>query len=208
MAKDTLEPAAESADKDETHLTPRAKAKAERRGEILAAATKLMARHGFRGVRLDDIGAAVGVSGPAMYRHFSSKEDLLWEMLADISERLLAAGQAVVAAEPDPQRCLEGLIDVQVEFVVTEPDLISVQYRDLGVLPDIQRRRIRSLQRDYLQLWMEALAALRPDFDEVDVRIHVHAVIGLLNSSPRAPRAPRDTLRRTLTTMALAAISS
>lgn len=209
MVKDTLGSEERPVDDDaEARLTPRAKAKAERRSEILNAATKLMARDGFRGVRLDDIGAAVGVSGPAMYRHFSSKEDLLWEMLVDISERLLTAGHAVVAAEPDARRQLEGLIEVQVNFVVTEPDLISVQYRDLGALPDVNRRKIRSLQREYVELWIAALSALHPEFDEVEARIHVHGVIGLLNSSPRAPRAPRDDLRRILTKMALSAIEA
>lgn len=192
----------------EVRLTPRAKAKAERRREILEAATKLIARHGFRGVRLDDIGAAVGVSGPAMYRHFASKEDLLWEMLLDISERLLTAGHEVCKTEADARRRVEGLIGVQVDFVVTEPDLISVQYRDLGALPDTQRRKIRSLQREYVELWIDALSELHPEYDEVEVRIHVHGVIGLLNSSPRAPRAPRDSLRRTLTKMALSAMDA
>ena len=192
---------------DEIRLTPRARAKAERREEILTAASKLMSKHGFRGVRLDDIGQAVGVSGPAMYRHFSSKEDLLMEMLTDISERLHAAAEAVVSSESDPGARLDGLIAVHVDFVITEPDLISVQYRDLEVLPETARRKVRSLQRHYLDIWTKALQRLYPALDDTSARIRVSGGIGLLNSSPRFPRAPREYLRHLLTAMVRAALT-
>lgn len=64
-----------------------------RRAEILEAAADLFAARGFHGVSIEDIGAAVGVSGPALYRHFSGKEALLTEMLLDISERLREQGR-------------------------------------------------------------------------------------------------------------------
>lgn len=193
---------------DEVRLTPRARAKAERREEILSAASKLMAKHGFRGVRLDDIGQAVGVSGPAMYRHFASKEDLLVEMLTDISERLFAAAESVIATDSDPQAQLDGLIAVHVDFVVTEPDLISVQYRDLEVLPETGRRKVRSLQRQYLDIWTKALQGSNPSLDDTSARIRVSGAIGLLNSSPRFPRAPREYLRRLLTAMVRSALTA
>lgn len=193
---------------DEIRLTPRARAKAERREEILSAASKLMSKHGFRGVRLDDIGQAVGVSGPAMYRHFSSKEDLLTEMLTDISERLHAAAEAVVAAETDPAARLDGLIAVHVDFVTTEPDLMSVQYRDLEMLPESARRKVRSLQRQYLDIWTTALQGHSPALDDTSARIRVSGAIGLLNSSPRFPRAPREYLRHLLTSMVRAALTA
>ena len=72
--------------------------KPSRRDQILTAAAELFARHGFHGVGIDDIGAAVGISGPALYRHFRSKDAMLGEMLTSISERLLDGGQARVDA--------------------------------------------------------------------------------------------------------------
>ncbi|MGH3950933.1 MAG: helix-turn-helix domain-containing protein, partial [Pseudonocardiaceae bacterium] len=58
-----------------------AQGKPSRREQILAAAAELFAQHGFHGVGIDDIGAAVGISGPALYRHFRSKDAMLGEML-------------------------------------------------------------------------------------------------------------------------------
>ncbi|WP_067853308.1 TetR/AcrR family transcriptional regulator [Nocardia shimofusensis] len=75
--------------------TRREQLKAERRRQLLDAGARLIADRGFLGVRLDDLGAAVGISGPAVYRHFASKEALLVELLVGISRRLLAGGRAV-----------------------------------------------------------------------------------------------------------------
>ena len=63
-----------------------------RRDEILRAAAQLFAERGSRAVGVDDVGAAVGVTGPAIYRHFASKDAMLAEMLVRISETLLAGG--------------------------------------------------------------------------------------------------------------------
>jgi AcrR family transcriptional regulator len=71
---------------------------ASRREQILAVAAELFAQRGFHGVSIADLGAAVGVSGPALYRHFPGKEALLAEMLVGISEHLLAGGKERVAA--------------------------------------------------------------------------------------------------------------
>lgn len=78
--------------------TSRDRAKAERRAALLAAAARLFAERGFDGVTLEDIGAAVGVSGPAVYRHVAGKQALLGAILVDVSERLLAGGRAATDA--------------------------------------------------------------------------------------------------------------
>ncbi len=51
----------------------RSRAKSDRRSQLIAAAERLIAENGYLAVRLEDIGAAAGVSGPAIYRHFPNK---------------------------------------------------------------------------------------------------------------------------------------
>ena len=189
-------------------VTARSRAKAERRTEILAAAARLMARRGFHAVRLDDIGAEVGISGPGMYRHFRNKEDVLAEMLLDISRRLEAGGAAVEQRGGTLEELLDGLIAVHVDFVVTEPDLISVQFRDLGTLAPEPRNQVRALQRGYAERWVTVLCRLRPDLEVPFARARVHAVFGLLNSSPRLPTLETPVMRELLTTMAHAALGA
>src|SRR4051812_49754568 len=88
-----------------------------RREQILRAAAQLFAQRGSRNVGVDDIGAAVGVTGPAIYRHFAGKDAMLAEMLVRISERLLAGGtERGAAAGGDPAEQLRALVDFPVGF--------------------------------------------------------------------------------------------
>ena len=119
--------------------TRRSRAKSDRRSQLIAAAERLVAERGYLAVRLEDIGAAAGVSGPAIYRHFPNKEALLVELLVGISTRLLAGARDVVARADDPVSALDGLIDFHLDFALGESDLIRIQDRDLGHLPRIRQ---------------------------------------------------------------------
>src|SRR5688500_18805028 len=115
-----------------------------RREQILRAAAQLFAERGSRAVGVDDVGAAVGVTGPAIYRHFASKDAMLAEMLLRISERLLAGGseRAAAVGVEDPAAQLRALIAFHVDFALDNPALITVQDRDLGSLVDIDAAQV------------------------------------------------------------------
>lgn len=165
---------------------PRVPVTTSRREQILSEAARLFARHGFHGVSIDGIGAAVGVSGPALYRHFPSKEGLLAEMLVGISEHLLGGGQERAAEHADPVALLDALIAFHTDFALRQPELITVQDRDLANLPEPARRRVRGLQRAYVEIWVDALrrAGLAPGVEAA--RVGAHAAFGLMNSTPRS----------------------
>lgn len=184
--------------------SPAAPSGGSRREQILAVAAQLFARHGFHGVSIADLGAAVGVSGPALYRHFPGKEALLAELLVGISEHLLAGGQARAAAATDPYEALAALVDFQADFAQREPELIVVQDRDLANLPAAARRQVRRLQRTYVEIWVQALQRAHPGLPITAARTAAHGAFGLLNSTPHAGRTPEAAalLRR----MALAAL--
>ena len=178
-----------------------------RREQILRAAAQLFAERGARAVGVDDVGAAVGVTGPAIYRHFASKDAMLAEMLLRISERLLAGGSEQVAgAGADPTAQLRALIDFQVDFALDNPALITVQDKDLGSLPEADAAQVRRLQRRYVEVWVTVLARLHPAADAATCRARAHAVFGLINSTPHsAGRLARPAMAGLLTRMAEAA---
>src|SRR6478736_5615993 len=155
--------------------TPRSRAKSDRRGQLIAAAERLVAERGYLAVRLEDIGAAVGVSGPAIYRHFPNKESLLVELLVGISASLLAGARAVTDRGDDGAATLDGLIDFHLDFALGEPDLIRIQDRDLAHLPAPAERQVRKAQRQYVEIWVGVLRKLNPDRDEADARLMAHA---------------------------------
>ena len=164
----------------------RSRAKSDRRSQLLNAAEALMAERGYPAVRLEDIGAAAGVSGPAIYRHFPSKESMLVELLVGISTRLLDGAQAVLAEAPDASAALDRLIDFHLDFALGEPDLIRIQDRDLSSLPATAQRQVRRAQRRYVETWVGVLRELDPGLREDDARVMAHAAFGLLNSTPHS----------------------
>ncbi|WP_018599174.1 TetR/AcrR family transcriptional regulator [Mycobacterium sp. 155] len=189
-------------------VTRRSQAKSDRRSQLIAAAERLVAERGYLAVRLEDIGAAVGVSGPAIYRHFPNKEALLVELLVGISTRLLAGARDVIAENDDPRAALDSLVDFHLDFVFGEPDLIRIQDRDLTHLPDTAARQVRRSQRQYVEIWVSVLTQLDPELAEDDARVMAHAAFGLLNSTPHSvkPAAPKARSRDVLRRMTLAAL--
>ncbi|GAA4533869.1 SACE_7040 family transcriptional regulator [Mycobacterium paraffinicum] len=172
----------------------RSQSKSDRRLQLLAAAERLFAERGFLAVRLEDIGAAAGVSGPAIYRHFPNKESLLVELLVGISARLLAGAREVRDRSSDAATALDGLVDFHLDFAFGEPDLIRIQDRDLAHLPETAEKQVRKAQRQYVEVWVGVLRELDPDLAEADARLAAHAVFGLLNSTPHSMKSP-DTSR-------------
>ncbi len=192
-------------------VTERDRAKADRQAALLRAAARLFAERGFSGVSLEDLGAAVGVSGPAVYRHFANKQALLGAILVGVSERLLAGGREVVERDAAPADALRDLIRFHVDFALSDADVIRVQDRDLASLADAERRTVRRLQRAYVELWVGVLAQLHPERSESELRVRALACFGLINSTPHSVRgvvSPDDAVRGILESMARAALTT
>lgn len=176
----------------------------KRRRELISIAADLFAARGFANVTVDDIGDAAGVSGPALYHHFTGKEALLGEMLVGISEYLLDGGRAVVAAGGDG--VLERLVRFHAEFAVDDRSLITVQFRDLVHATPADQATVRHVQGRYVALWTEALRARRPLLDARTARATVQATFGLINSTPHLGALPRHAAVDLLSAMAIRAL--
>lgn len=180
---------------------------APRREQLLEAAASLFAERGFHGVGIDDIGAAAGISGPGVYRHFASKQALLEALCDRAMTRMLEGAQGISAAHDDPQALLEALVDLHVLFAVDERALIGVWVREMRALSDDVRRSLRRRMREYEQPWQSVLQRLRDDLDPAEVAVVTGSTIAMLNSTAFAPSAvPPDRLARLLRRMALDAL--
>lgn len=180
----------------------------DRRSQILATAAELFASRGFHGVSVADLGAACGISGPALYKHFSSKQAMLAEMLVSISEELLRVGQQRASEAAVADAALAALVDWHVDFALRHRPLIVVQDRDWESLPPQAREQVRSLQRAYVDLWAAQLRLLDPGLDLPTARAMAHAAFGLINSTPHSGLLPDDQMRGVLTRMALGALGA
>ncbi|MCU1463023.1 MAG: regulatory protein TetR [Acidimicrobiales bacterium] len=171
----------------------------ERRERLLNATAELVAERDFHSVGIADIGAAAGVTGSAIYRHFRNKADLLVALMERVVEELLGA------AEHDDH--LAGLVRRHAEFAIRDRALLAVYAAEQHNVPAESRRRLRRRQRDYVDAWARAISEVRPDLGETAARSMAHAVIELLNSVPEFPKLlPDEQLLQLLVGMADAAV--
>ncbi len=180
-----------------------------RREQLLEAAAHLFADRGFHAVGIDDIGAAAGISGPGVYRHFPSKAALLEALCDRAMTRMLDGARGIPAAHADPHAALEALVDLHVTFAVEQRALIGVWVREARALSDDVRRSLRRRMRAYEQPWLAVLGQLRDDLEPAEVAVVTGSTLAMLNATAfTTPEVPPEQLARLLTRMALSALLS
>jgi AcrR family transcriptional regulator len=159
--------------------TPRGLARRER---LVDATASLVAERGFHQVGVDEIGAAAGVSGAAIYRHFAGKQDLLVAVIERAVDALMGKARMIVAESTSPREALDRLVRAHVDFAMSETALITVYDQESHNLDDAPRRRLRRQQRAYTELWIDVLQRVAPHESRAALSVSVHGVFGLLNS--------------------------
>lgn len=200
---------------DNRAKTQRQLEKEKRREQLLAAAGRLFADRGFAAVSLDEIGAEVGVTGQAIYRHFNSKQDMLGVLIGQASRYLLDCGLEIEEQYASSYQRLQHLVALQTEFALNSSDIIRVQDRDLASVEDHMQRDIRRTQRKFIDIWIRALQQIHPEETIDQLTVRAHAVFGLINSTGHSFRGLakrkqtgsfQDYLRRMLPEMAMQAL--
>ena len=186
--------------------TWRATQKANRKASLMRSAAHLFAERGYAAVSTVELGEAVGMSGPALYNYFPSKESLLAALLIDASERLLAGCRDIVQSPGTPEQVLERLIGFHLDFATADPDIIRIQDRELAQLPADANHTVRSLQRRYVQEWDRTLGDARPDLSAEERQTRLLGLFGLLNSTPHSAGPSGAAAARVLAQMALRAL--
>jgi AcrR family transcriptional regulator len=180
-----------------------------RRDKILEAAAELLARRGYHAVSLADIGAAAGIVGSGIYRHFSSKSAILDALLDQAMDRLSGNAARALASGARDDEVLTALIADQVAFAVDDRRLVQLYQREIHTLPESDRRRLRRRQRHYIEEWVHVLAGVRPGIPDAEARARVHAAIGAIQSvASYNSGLPRDEMASLLARIARACLAS
>ncbi|WP_328604037.1 TetR/AcrR family transcriptional regulator [Amycolatopsis sp. NBC_00345] len=158
-----------------------------RREQVLAAATALFAERGFHAVSVEDIGAAAGIAGPSVYRHFPSKAALMVAIGHRAADRLaLAAEQALQA--PDEATGLRRLAASYVHTLLHTPELLVSFTADRVTMPDRDKADLLRVQRDYVAQWLTLLTAVHPGLPPREAKVRVHAALTVANDLSRTRR--------------------
>ncbi|WP_416915530.1 MAG: TetR/AcrR family transcriptional regulator [Roseicyclus sp.] len=113
---------------------------------LRAAALRLFARHGFAAVSMRQIAAEIGVQAGALYLYTSDKQALLFDLMRDHLEHLLADW-----SPPDapPEAQLESFVRHHIGYHLDRPDLVFIAYMELRNLEPANFAVIEGLRRDY-----------------------------------------------------------
>jgi AcrR family transcriptional regulator len=176
-----------------------------RKAEILDVASALFHRSGFHNVGMDDIGEAAGVTGPALYFHFSSKTGLLAAIMERLADELLE--EKVTADAKTPADALRRLVAHHVDFALNERALIAVWIRDSRSLPVADQHQLRERQQVYVARWVETLREYNPDLDQADALSIVQGVFNFIASIAfYEPKLDQERLRELLERKATACL--
>lgn len=182
---------------------------AARRTAILAAAADLFCNRGFRATSLDDIGAAAGVSGPAIYQYFTSKNDLLASLIEEAAVLWRSTVNEVLNEDAPPLVMLEHLIEAAAELQLRNGDLRTVINQEARSLPPEDRRRVARIDRVTVAEWVHLLCEVHPGLTDEDARVAVIMVDGLIRSvSAQHTSVDHDRLIALMKQMAMAALMS
>ncbi len=154
----------------------------DRKDRILEASAELIASRGYTAVSLAEIGAAAGIVGSGIYRHFPSKAAVLAALLAKVMDSLEAAAADIAATYDDDREALTALVRHHVRVTVIDQPLMGVYHSESHNLAEDDLRRLRRMQRHYVEEWVGVVAPLRPDLADAEVRLTVHAAIGAIQS--------------------------
>ncbi|MBJ8347524.1 TetR/AcrR family transcriptional regulator [Antrihabitans sp. YC2-6] len=151
-----------------------------KREVLIATALEFIHTRGYHEASIEDIGAAAGMNASSVYRHFSSKAELLAAVFYRASERVAVVIADALAESDSPVDALQNLARRYVATAFSHPSLMSVYYVEFGNLPPHERKNLRLLQRQHVDQWAHLVTSEIPELSQLEARFRVHAALGLV----------------------------
>ena len=143
-----------------------------RRDELLRLAAAMFAERVLRATTVRDIADSAGILSGSLYHHFSSKEEMVDEVLRGFLDWLFDRYQQIVATEPNPLERLKGLFMASFEAIATRHAEVVI-YQDEAKRLSSQPRfaYVEERNRQQRKMWVDVLTEgieqglFRPDVD-------------------------------------------
>jgi AcrR family transcriptional regulator len=116
---------------------------------ISTAALGLFAQRGYQATTMDDIGAALGIRGPSLYKHVRSKQDLLAGIMLETMRTLIRDQQAAIAAAGDVVTRLRRAVEAHVRYHAAHRQEAFVGNREIASLENGNRQLLLELRDTY-----------------------------------------------------------
>lgn len=153
--------------------------------KVHAAALRLIARHGCAAVSMRQIAAEVGVQAGALYNYTTDKQTLLFDLMRQHMENLLAAF-AETPIEGTPTQQLEAFTRFHIRYHLPRRDEVFVSYMELRNLSEENFAVVEELRHTYENALEDILKAGEADgsFSFIDRKVTVLSVIAQLTGIP------------------------
>lgn len=163
-----------------------------RREQLIDAAARAFRRNGYAGVSIDDIGRDVGVVGPALYRYFDTKVEILVDAVTRFHEwQALETSRAL--SRPGPDNAVSAaLVSGYVRIALEATDLLAVSLTEWLYLPPEVGERLERIRADNVSEWQRWLTIARPDVSETRAAVLVNIAKTIIDDCVRIPHLQRD----------------
>ncbi|WP_406691944.1 TetR/AcrR family transcriptional regulator [Saccharopolyspora sp. ID03-671] len=151
----------------------------DRDRKILDAAAVAFYEKGFHGVGVDELGKRAGLSGPTLYRHFSSKDEILAALFNEAMDELVSATAMV---HDDPFKDLDRLIRHHVDYAVRKRQLVNVYQREDRSLAEPWKRHFTHRRKQYVARWEAVVSRCVPGVGEQQVAALTQSCLGMIFS--------------------------
>lgn len=154
-----------------------------RREEILDAAIEAFAEGGYHGTSMEDIARIVGVRKRALYHYFSSKDELLFEILKQPTEIMIERLGEISSSTDRPSEKLRQAFFLHIHTMVEHLDELKVLLSETKYLKARRRKQIVALRDRYESLFRKIIregvdsGELRP----LDVKLVTFSIMGVGN---------------------------
>ncbi|MFK0156693.1 TetR/AcrR family transcriptional regulator [Streptomyces sp. NPDC090499] len=174
-------------EKHAIHRSPSA-----RREQLIAGAAKAFRHSGYVGVSIDDIGGDAGVAGPALYRYFDTKADVLVAAVTRFYEWQALETTRALSTAPEPEQVIAALIEGYVRLAFTATDLLAVTLTERLYLPEDARERLDRIHADNTAEWQRWLLVARPDLRPPQAAVRVNVVKRIIDDCVRTPHLHKN----------------
>jgi AcrR family transcriptional regulator len=148
------------------------KRSASRKAQLIEVATKIFLEKGFKETGIETILSQAGLTGPALYRHFSSKQEMLDTICINAAQRTLQLCFEVEHESAKPREKLAMLIRRRLDYLFSprgNESFLAVSQR--AHISDEARGRILAMQREYGDVFSKLLKAVRADLSDNERRL-------------------------------------
>jgi AcrR family transcriptional regulator len=137
------------ADDIEMTAEPSTPVPTSRADEIREIAARLFYHHGYNAVGMRMIAEAAGVRPASLYHHFASKEELLYDIVLEVTKNFIDDHLPLLQMTDDPPARLARLVELHIEYFWRHRDATSVGLREIRNLSDEHYTEIRNARLRY-----------------------------------------------------------